>query len=90
MVYDYGDINKAKMVEFIQRYSLPFVVEFNHDNAQKAFRGWVDSHLLIFASRQNHSYDQIIQRASSIAKKKEFYMKVKMTACLYTIMLQNQ
>ena len=80
MVYDYGDINKAKMVEFIQRYSLPFVVEFNHDNAQKAFRGWVDSHLLIFASRQNHSYDQIIQRASSIAKKKEFYMKVKITA----------
>ena len=45
----HGQVTKAKIVEFIQRHSLPLVVEFNHENAQKAFRGWVDSHLLIFA-----------------------------------------
>ena len=73
---DFKDVNKKTIVEFVQRYSLPFVIDFNHDSAQKAFRGWVDHHLLIFASRANHSWDLINQQASAVAKKEEFYMKV--------------
>jgi len=73
---DFKEVNKKTLVEFVQRYSLPFVVDFNHDSAQKAFRGWVDHHLLIFASRANHSWDLINQQASAIAKKEEFYMKL--------------
>ena len=73
---NFKEVNKNTLIEFVQRYSLPFVVDFNHDSAQKAFRGWVDHHLLIFASRANHSWDLINQQASAVAKKDEFYMKV--------------
>ena len=69
-------VNKASIIEFIQRHSLPMVVDFNHDNAQKAFRGWVDSHLLIFASRKNHSWNEIVQKGTKLARKEEFFMKV--------------
>ena len=72
----HGQVTKSKIVEFIQRHSLPLVVEFNHDNAQKAFRGWVDSHLLIFASEQNHTWNEIVQKATKLAGKEEFFMKV--------------
>ena len=73
---NFKEVNKNTLIEFVQRYSLPFVVDFNHDSAQKAFRGWVHHHLLIFASRANHSWDLINQQASAVAKKEEFYMKV--------------
>ena len=73
---DFKEVNNKTLIEFVQRYSLPFVVNFDHDSAQKAFRGWVDHHLLIFASRQNHSWDLINQQASAVAKRDEFYMKV--------------
>jgi len=73
---DFKEVNKNTLIEFVQRYSLPFVVDFNHDSAQKAFRGWVPHHLLIFASRSNHSWDLINQQASAVAKKEEFYMKL--------------
>jgi protein disulfide-isomerase A1 len=52
------------------------VVDFNHDNAQKAFRGWVDSHLLIFASRKNHSWNEIVQKGTKLARKEEFFTKL--------------
>ena len=84
----YETIDKAKIVEFIQRYSLPFVVNFDHDSAQKAFRGWVDSHLLIFASRQNHTWDQINQVGSQLARKPEFYMKVNHSMNRLLVVLQ--
>ena len=71
---NFKEVNKNTLIEFVQRYSLPFVVDFNHDSAQKAFRGWVHHHLLIFASRGNHSWDLINQQASAVAKKEEFYM----------------
>ena len=73
---DFKVVNNNTLIEFVQRYSLPFVVNFDHDSAQKAFRGWVDHHLLIFASRQNHSLDLINQQAQAVAKRDEFYMKV--------------
>ena len=37
--------------EFIHRYAVPLVTEFNHDTAQKIFKGLVKSHILIFISK---------------------------------------
>ena len=73
---NFGKVNKKTLVEFVQRYSLPFVVDFNYETADKAFSGWVDHHLLIFASRKNHSWDLINEEANAIAGTKAFYMKV--------------
>jgi hypothetical protein len=72
----FKEVNKQTLREFVQRYALPFVVEFNYDSADKVFRGLVDHHLLIFASRKNHSWDLINEEASALARKTSFYMKV--------------
>jgi protein disulfide-isomerase A1 len=74
VVYEYGDITKEKIVEFIQRYSLPLVVEFNHDNAQKMFRGLVKSHILIFISYKSDEYEATYNVAKKLAE--EFRNKV--------------
>ncbi len=54
-----GAIGKEAVLEFIQRYAVPLVVEFNHDTAQKIFRGLVKSHLLIFISYKSEEYEKV-------------------------------
>ena len=57
-VYE-GAIKKGEaLIEFIQRYALPIVIEFNHETAQKIFRGLVKSHLLVFISKTSEDYEK--------------------------------
>jgi len=72
-VYE-GAISKDSLLEFIQRYAVPLVVEFNHDNAQKMFRGLVKSHILIFISYKSDEYDATYKVAKKLAE--EFRNKV--------------
>ena len=74
-VYE-GAIAKENLLEFIQRYAVPMVVEFNHDSAQKIFRGLVKSHLLIFISYKSDEYQAMYKNAKKLAM--EFRNKVMM------------
>lgn len=51
----------------MQAESLPLVVEFNHDTAQKIFGGDIKSHLLLFLSQAEGHYDNILENAKSVA-----------------------
>ena len=66
-VYE-GAIAKDNLLEFIQRYAVPLVIEFNHDSAQKIFRGLVKSHLLIFVSYKSEEYESVVKIAKTLAE----------------------
>jgi len=74
-VYE-GAIGKDAMMEFIQRYAIPLVVEFNHDTAQKIFRGLVKSHLLLFLNKTSDDFEGVTAMARKLAETPEFYQKV--------------
>jgi len=74
-VYE-GSIDKPAMMEFIQRYSVPLVVEFNHETAQKIFRGLVKSHLLLFLNKSSDDFEGTTAMAKKLAETEEFYQKV--------------
>jgi len=42
-------------------------VEFNHETAQKIFRGLVKSHLLLFISKKSDQYDGVVETATKLA-----------------------
>ena len=49
--YD-GAAEADELTKFINANSLPLVIEFNHDTAQKIFSGEVKNHLLLFVSQK--------------------------------------
>lgn len=63
-----GAIKKENLLEFIQRYAVPLVVEFNHETAQKIFRGLVKSHLLIFVSYKSEEYEKTVEVSKKLAE----------------------
>lgn len=69
-----GDVGKEAVLEFIQRYAVPLVVEFNHETAQKIFRGLVKSHLLIFGSYKADDHEKVVEVSKKLAE--EFRNKV--------------
>ncbi len=74
-VYE-GAISKDSLLEFIQRYAVPLVVRFNHDSAQKIFRGLVKSHLLVFISEKSDDYPKAVKAMTKLGE--EFRNKVMM------------
>ena len=71
-----GAIAKENLLEFIQRYAVPLVIEFNHDSAQKIFRGLVKSHLLVFVSYKSEEYETVNGILKKLAE--EYRNKVMM------------
>ncbi|XP_020295939.1 protein disulfide-isomerase [Pseudomyrmex gracilis] len=60
----------AKNVEnFIFVNSLPLVVEFNQDTAQKIFSGDIKSHLLVFLSKKAGHFEKYLKGIQEPAKK---------------------
>ncbi|XP_037093584.1 protein disulfide-isomerase-like isoform X2 [Pollicipes pollicipes] len=53
---------------FIAKYSLPLVVEFNQETAQKIFGGDIKSHLLMFLSKKAEDFSKHTEAATSVAK----------------------
>ncbi|XP_063235293.1 protein disulfide-isomerase isoform X2 [Bacillus rossius redtenbacheri] len=53
---------------FVLSQSLPLVVEFNHETAQKIFGGEIKSHLLLFLSQKEGHFDTLLENARSVAK----------------------
>lgn len=55
------------MKKFVTTRSLPLVVEFNHDTAQKIFGGEIKSHLLLFLSKESGTFD-LVDSVKDVAK----------------------
>jgi len=62
------NINKEEIKKFIASNSLPLVVEFSHQTAQKIFGGDVKAHNLLFISKSASDADQIIESFRTVAK----------------------
>merc|ERR1712170_326957 len=56
------------VTKFIASNSLPLVVDFNHETAQKIFSGEIKSHLLMFLSKGSDDYADQHAIATKIAK----------------------
>jgi len=57
-----------KMTKFVAASSLPLVVDFNHETAQKIFSGELKNHLLMFLSYKSDEYKNQRETATKIAK----------------------
>lgn len=62
------NINKDEIKKFIAQNSLPLVVEFSHQTAQKIFGGEVKAHNLLFISKSAPESEAIIESFRSVAK----------------------
>lgn len=63
-----GDLTEANLKKFVASNSLPLIVEFNHETAQKIFGGEIKSHLLLFLNKGEDNYEKVTEAARSVAK----------------------
>ncbi|KAK7873010.1 hypothetical protein R5R35_000310 [Gryllus longicercus] len=63
-----GDITEDAVKKFVASQSLPLVVEFNHETAQKIFGGEIKSHLLLFLSKEKGDFENLLEGVKDIAK----------------------
>jgi len=63
-----GDYEVEALTKFVESNSMPLVVEFNHESAQKIFSGSIKSHLLLFVSYKSDEYSAQRDMAAAIAK----------------------
>jgi len=68
VVYD-GENNEGDIKKFVQAHSIPLIVEFNHESAQKIFGGDIKSHLLFFLSKEAGHLEKYAEPAKDAAKK---------------------
>jgi len=61
-------ISTEAIKKFIVSHSLPLVVEFSHETAQKIFGGEIKAHNLLFISRKSPEYESIVEGFRSVAK----------------------
>lgn len=64
-----GEFNEADIKKFLTTQSLPLIVEFNHESAQKIFGGEIKSHLLMFVSKEAGHLEKYAEKAKEVAKK---------------------
>lgn len=69
-----GEITSDAIVKFVKTESLPLVIEFNHESAQKIFGGEVKNHLLLFIGKSHADAEKITAAARDVSK--EFKGKV--------------
>jgi len=62
-----GDITEAAVVKFVAGNSLPLVIDFNQETAQKIFSGEIKSHLLLFVSAKADAYAGQVEVARAVA-----------------------
>ncbi|XP_053684051.1 protein disulfide-isomerase [Sabethes cyaneus] len=65
-----GEVNEEALKKFISAESLPLIVDFSHETAQKIFGGDIKNHLLFFVSKEaGHLEKYINDAAKAVAKK---------------------
>jgi len=60
-------LTEEAITEFISAESLPLVVDFNNESAQKIFSGEIKSHLLMFLSASAEGHDEKLTMLKEIA-----------------------
>jgi len=55
-----ADFTEENISKFVKGNSLPLVVDFNHETAQKVFGGEIRSHVLLFLSKEAGHYDKFL------------------------------
>lgn len=63
-----GEATEEAVKKFILGESMPLVVEFNHDSAQRIFGGEIKSHLLLFLSKEAGDIEKYATPAKEVAK----------------------
>uniref|UniRef100_A0A7G3ATP4 Protein disulfide-isomerase n=1 Tax=Lutzomyia longipalpis TaxID=7200 RepID=A0A7G3ATP4_LUTLO len=66
-VYE-GETDEDALKKFILSESMPLVVEFNHDSAQRIFGGEIKNHLLFFLSKDAGEFEKYAVPVKDIAK----------------------
>ncbi|XP_054713407.1 protein disulfide-isomerase-like isoform X1 [Uloborus diversus] len=69
-----GELTEDNLKKFLKSNSLPLVVEFNHETAQKIFGGEIKAHNLLFIGKSSPDYESKLESFRKIAK--EFKGKV--------------
>merc|ERR1711997_679141 len=62
-------ITEEEVAKFVSSESLPLVVDFNHETAQKIFSGEVKSHFLLFSSAKADDHEDKLSIMKDRAKK---------------------
>lgn len=63
-----GETTQENIKKFVVSESMPLLVDFNHDSAQKIFGGEIKSHLLMFLSKEAGHIEKYSEAAKEIAK----------------------
>jgi len=63
-----SDITSASIVRFVRTESLPLVIEFNHESAQKIFGGEIKNHLLVFVGKSSSVAEKVTEATRAVAK----------------------
>merc|ERR1712038_340696 len=63
------DLTEENIAKFVGSDSLPLVIDFNHETAQKIFSGEVKSHFLMFSSAKAEDHADKLEKLRSLAKK---------------------
>ncbi|XP_051168568.1 protein disulfide-isomerase [Leptopilina boulardi] len=64
-----GEFDQKVLTNFVKVESLPLIIDFNHETAQKVFSGDVKSHLLVFLSKKAGHFDKYVKNLEEAAKK---------------------
>merc|ERR1712020_580140 len=62
------DLTEENIAKFISSESLPLVIDFNHETAQKIFSGEVKSHFLMFSSAKADDHADKLEKMRAMAK----------------------
>jgi len=62
------DLTEENIAKFISSESLPLVIDFNHETAQKIFSGEVKSHFLMFSSAKADDHADKLEKLRGFAK----------------------
>lgn len=63
-----GETTLENIKKFVMSESMPLLVDFNHDSAQRIFGGEIKSHLLMFLSKEAGHIEKYAEPAKEIAK----------------------
>merc|ERR1712073_211618 len=63
------DLTEEAVAKFVTSESLPLVIDFNHETAQKIFSGEVKSHFLLFSSAKADDHEDKLSILRDMAKK---------------------
>jgi protein disulfide-isomerase A1 len=62
------DLTEENISKFVKGESLPLIVDFNHETAQKVFGGEIKSHVLMFLSKEAGHYEKYLDSQKENAK----------------------